>query len=94
MCACAPEWHAVRLLQHLLSSGARMAHTGRTLLALLPLQDAARQSTDVEQDSLWLVYKWEGLRPISLFLDAGPPEPQGVGFFKRRCARVCACVCV
>lgn len=57
----------------------------RALRMLRCLQEAATQSTDTEQDSVWLVYKWEGLRPMSLFLDAGPPQPQGAGFFKRRC---------
>lgn len=34
-----------------------------------------------EQDSVWLVYKWEGLRPLGLYLEIGPPKASG-GLFK------------
>lgn len=44
-------------------------------------------STDLDQDSVWLVYKWEGLRPMNLYLEAGPPQPQGFGLFKSRCVQ-------
>lgn len=49
-----------------------------------PTPNAAIHSTDLDQDSVWLVYKWEGLRPMNLYLDAGPPQPQGFGLFKSR----------
>jgi len=51
--------------------------------ATAPSEDAAALSTDLEQDSVWLVYKWEGLRPLNMYLDAGPPKAQG-GLFKKK----------
>ena len=35
-------------------------------------------------DSIWLAYKWEGLRPLNMFMDGGPPKPKG-GFLKSKC---------
>ncbi len=40
---------------------------------------------DAEADSVWLVYKWEGLKPLSVYMDVGPPQPRAQGFFRKRC---------
>ena len=45
------------------------------------LSPARHSHTDLDQDSIWLVYKWEGLRPLSLFLEGGPP-PIEPGLFQ------------
>ena len=34
-------------------------------------------------DSLWLVYKWEGMKPLNLYYDVGPPQPVP-GFLKSK----------
>lgn len=44
---------------------------------------AAGAGMDDEADSVWLVYKWEGLRPLNLFFDVGPPKPRP-SWFKRK----------
>ncbi len=36
-----------------------------------------------DEDSLWLVYKWEGLKPLSLYMERGAPEAKG-GLFKSK----------
>eukprot|EP00798_Chlamydomonas_sp_ICE-L_P018300 gene18300-24760_t len=47
----------------------------------IPSQDATMMLSDEDVDSIWLVYKWEGLRPLDLYMEVGPPKPIG-GFFK------------
>lgn len=42
----------------------------------MPSEAAARQvGEEEEEDSLWLVCKWESLKPLGLYLQAGPPRP-------------------
>ncbi|KXZ53470.1 hypothetical protein GPECTOR_7g920 [Gonium pectorale] len=49
-----------------------------------PTEEAASLSMDAEADSVWLVYKWEGLRPLNMYLtDVRPPEP-AKSFFKKK----------
>ncbi|GLC37103.1 hypothetical protein PLESTB_001391400 [Pleodorina starrii] len=49
-----------------------------------PTEEAASLSMDAEADSVWLVYRWEGLRPLNMYLsDVRPPEP-APSFFKKR----------
>lgn len=38
---------------------------------------------DDEAESIWLVYKWEGYRPLNLYMEAGPPKAQA-SFFKKK----------
>ena len=49
-----------------------------------PSDVAATASTDDTIDSIWLVYKWEGLRPMSMLMQEGPPQPV-YGLLKSRC---------
>ncbi len=52
-----------------------------------PTEEAASLSMDAEADSVWLVYRWEGMRPLNMFLsDVQQPQP-APSFFKKRCAR-------
>ncbi|GIL74994.1 hypothetical protein Vretimale_2595 [Volvox reticuliferus] len=49
-----------------------------------PTEEAASLSMDAEADSVWLVYRWEGLRPLNMYLsDVRPPEA-APSFFKKR----------
>ncbi|GAX72716.1 hypothetical protein CEUSTIGMA_g172.t1 [Chlamydomonas eustigma] len=48
-----------------------------------PSDVAADVSTDDSIDSIWLVYKWEGLRPLSLLMQEGPPLAE-YGLLKNR----------
>ncbi|EFJ48626.1 hypothetical protein VOLCADRAFT_104683 [Volvox carteri f. nagariensis] len=49
-----------------------------------PSEEAASVSLDSEADSVWLVYRWEGLRPLNMYLgDVRPPEGTP-SFFKRK----------
>ncbi|KAG2494844.1 hypothetical protein HYH03_007084 [Edaphochlamys debaryana] len=49
-----------------------------------PTEEAASLSMDAEADSVWLVYKWEGLKPLNMYLgDVRPPEPS-FSFFKKK----------
>ncbi|GFR40873.1 hypothetical protein Agub_g1524, partial [Astrephomene gubernaculifera] len=51
-----------------------------------PTQEAAALSMDAEADSVWLVYRWEGMQPLHMYLqEVRPPEPPaGARFFKKR----------
>lgn len=40
---------------------------------MAPASDDAYQLMGGDEDTLWLVYKWEGLRPLDLFMAQGPP---------------------
>jgi len=48
-----------------------------------PTDEAVSLSLDDTQDSIWLVYKWEGLRPLNMLLDAGPPA-YAASLFKKQ----------
>ncbi|PNH11832.1 hypothetical protein TSOC_001332 [Tetrabaena socialis] len=49
-----------------------------------PTAEAASLSMDAEADSVWLVYRWEGLKPLNMYLgDVRPPQGQA-SFFKKR----------
>lgn len=49
-----------------------------------PTEEAASLSMDSEADSVWLVYRWEGMRPLNMYLsDVTPPEVKP-SFFKKK----------
>ncbi|EFJ42413.1 hypothetical protein VOLCADRAFT_107267 [Volvox carteri f. nagariensis] len=49
-----------------------------------PSEEAASVSLDSAAGSVWLVYRWEGLRPLNMYLgDVRPPEGTP-SFFKRK----------
>ncbi|PNW85813.1 hypothetical protein CHLRE_03g204300v5 [Chlamydomonas reinhardtii] len=49
-----------------------------------PTEEAALLSMDAEADSVWLVYRWDGMKPLNMYLsDVRPPEGRA-GFFKKK----------
>ncbi|KAG2436895.1 hypothetical protein HXX76_006414 [Chlamydomonas incerta] len=49
-----------------------------------PTEEAAALSMDAEADSVWLVYRWDGMKPLNMYLsDVRPPEGRA-GFFKKK----------
>ncbi|KAG1661021.1 hypothetical protein FOA52_005336 [Chlamydomonas sp. UWO 241] len=51
--------------------------------ASAPSEGAATLSQDDTVDSVWLVFKWEGLRPLGMLMEQGPP-PAAYGLFKAK----------
>lgn len=49
-----------------------------------PTDEAAALSMDAEADSIWLVYRWEGLKPLNMYMDAAEPPKGQASFFKKK----------
>ena len=57
----------------------------KPLSAMFPPASAAA----ADQECVWLVYKWEGLKPLALYMEQGLPQPRNSlgNMFKSRCVR-------